>query len=63
MNEGAHIGLTSISKLCIICLPYTDVSIKHNFWDRIQFWRAWRWATSIMHDLCGIRLSNYGSFH
>ena len=25
--------------------------------------RAWRWATFIMHDLCGIRAGNYDSFH
>ena len=48
-------ALASISKQCIVCLPNTSESVKHKFWYCIQARRAWRWATYIMQELCGVR--------
>ena len=64
INEWrAQIAPAFISKQCLICLPNTSESIKHKFWDSIQARRAWRWATFIVHELCGIRTRNYDSFN
>jgi hypothetical protein len=64
INEWrARIAPTSISKQCIFCLPNTSELVKHKFWDCIQAQRAWRWATFIMHELCGVRIGNYDNFH
>ena len=52
----------SITKQCVFCLFNTSESIKHKFWDCIQAWRAWRWDTFIMHELCRVQMSNYDSF-
>ena len=40
----------------------TSESVKHKFWDCIQARWAWRWATFILYELCGVRTSNYDSF-
>ena len=53
----------SISKQCIFCLPNTSESVKHKFWDCIQARRAWRWATYIMQELCGVRSGNLDCFN
>ena len=45
------------------CLPGTSESVKHKFWDCIQARRAWRWATYIMQELCGVRTGNYDCFN
>ena len=37
--------------------------VKDKFWDCIQARRAWRGATFIMHELCGVKPNNYDSFH
>ena len=64
VNEWrACIAPASISKQCIFCLPNTSESVKHKIWDCIQALRAWRWATFIMHKLCGVGVGNYDSFH
>ena len=64
VNEWrARIAPASISKQCIFCLPNTSETDKHKFWDCIQARRAWRWATFIMHELCGVRSGNYDNFH
>ena len=55
--------MASISKQCVFCLPNTNESIKHKFWDCIQARRAWRWATYIMHELCGVHTGNYDCFN
>ena len=34
-----------------------------NFGIGIQARQAWRWTTFIMHELCGVRTSNYDSFN
>jgi hypothetical protein len=44
-------------------MPNTSESVKHKFWDCIQARRAWRWATFIMHELCGVRTGNYDCFN
>ena len=56
-------AMHSISKRYVFCLLNTSELVKHKFWDCIQARRAWRWATSIMHELCGVRIGNYDSFH
>ena len=64
VNEWrARIAPASISKQCIFCLPNTSESVKHKFWDCIQARRAWRWATFIMHELCGVRYGHLDSFN
>ena len=64
VNEWrARIAPASISKQCVFCLPHTSESVKHKFWDCIQARRAWRWATFIMHELCGVRMGNYDYFN
>ena len=64
INEWrARIALASISKQCVFCLPNTSELIKHKFWDCIQARRAWRWATSIMHELYKLRFGNYDYFN
>ena len=64
VNEWrARIAPASISKQCIFCLPNTSESVKHKFWDCIQARRAWRWATYIMQELCGVRTGNYDCFN
>ena len=45
------------------CLPNTSEPVKHKLWDCIQTRKAWRWATFIMHELCGVRNGNYDSFN
>ena len=58
------IAHASISKRRIFCLPNTSKSIRHELWDCIQARRAQRWATFIMHELCGVRRTgNCDSFH
>ena len=62
VNEwSARIAPVSISKQCIFCLPNTSESVKHTLWDCIQTRKAWRWATFILHELCGVRNGNYDS--
>jgi hypothetical protein len=64
VNEWrARIAPASISRQCVFCLPNTSESVKHKFWDCIQARRAWRWATFIMHELCGVRSGNYDTFN
>ena len=64
VNEWrARIAPASISKQCIFCLPHTSESVKHKFWDCIQTRKAWRWATRIMKDLCGVRSGNDDIFN
>ena len=64
VNEWrARIAPASISKQCVFCLPNTSESVKHKFWDCIQARRAWRWATYIMQELCGVRTGNYDCFN
>jgi hypothetical protein len=64
VNEWrARIAPASISKQCIFCLPNTSESVKHKFWDCIQARRTWRWATYIMHELCGVRTGHLDSFN
>ena len=64
VNEWrARIAPVSISKQCVFCLPHTSESVKHKFWDCIQARRAWRWATFIMHELCGVKTGNYDCFN
>ena len=64
VNEWrARVVPVSISKQCIFCLPNTSESVQHKLWDCIQTRRAWRWATFIMHELCGVRNGNYDSFN
>ena len=64
VNEWrARIAPASISKQCVLCLPNTSELVKHKFWDCIQARRAWRWATYIMHELCGVRSGNYDCFN
>ena len=64
MNEWrACIAPASTPKRCVCCLPNTNESDKHKFWDCIQAQRVWRWATFIIHELCGVRRYNYDSFH
>ena len=58
----ARIAPVSISKQCVFCLPNTSKLVKHKLWDCIQAGRAWRWATFIMHELCGVGAGNYNSF-
>jgi hypothetical protein len=50
-------------KNVFFCLPNMSKSVKHKFWDCIQARRAWRWATSIMHELCGVTIGNYDCFN
>ena len=52
-----------ISKQCVFCLPNMSESTKHKFWDCIQARRAWRRATFIMPEHCGVRIDNYDSFN
>ena len=64
VNEWrARIPPVSISKQCVFCLPNTSESVKHKLWDCIQASRQWRWATFIMHELCGVRMGNYDCFN
>lgn len=64
VNEWrARIAPISISKQCIFCLPNTCESVKHSVWDCIQARRAWRWAIFVIHELCGVRTTNYETFH
>ena len=64
VNEWrAKIAPAFISKQCPFCLPNTSESVKHKFWDCIQARRAWRWASFIMRELCGVRTGNYDSFN
>jgi hypothetical protein len=64
VNEWrARIAPASISKQCIFCLPNTSESVKHKFWDCIQAHRTWKWATYIMHELCGVRTGHLDSFN
>ena len=64
VNEWkAHTAPASILKQCIFFLPNTSELVKHNFWDCIQAKRTWRWATYIMHELCGVRSDNYNCFN
>lgn len=64
VNEWrAHIALALISKYYVFCLPNMNESVKHKFWDCIQATRAWRWATLIMHVLCGVTTGYYDSFN
>ena len=63
VNEWrARITPTSLSKQCVFCLPHTSEFVEHKFWDCIQARRAWRWATCIMDELCGVRTKNYDNF-
>ena len=57
----ARIAPASISKQCPFCLPNISESIKHKFRDYIQVRRVWRWATFIIHDICGGSTGNYDS--
>ena len=64
VNEWrARIAPASISKQCVFCLPNTSETVKHKFWDCIQARRTWRWATHIMHELCGVRTGHLDSFN
>jgi hypothetical protein len=47
----------------IVILPNTSELVKHKTWDCIQARRAWKWATYIMHKLCGVRTGNYNNFN
>ena len=56
--KGSHcVGIYSISKQCVCCLPNTSESIKHKFWDYIQTRRAWRWATLSCMNSVGLELA------
>ena len=44
-------------------VPNTSESVKHKFWDCTQARWSWRWATFIMHELCGVRIGKYDIFH
>lgn len=62
--NGGHVFPSSPSpNNTFFCLPYTSELVKHLFWDYIQVRRAWRWATFIMYELCGVRTGNYNSFN
>lgn len=60
---SARIGPASISKQGVFCLPNTSELVKHKLWNCIQARRAWRWATYIVHKLCGVRTGNYNNFN
>lgn len=58
VNEWrALIALASISKQCVCCRPNTSEFVKHKFWDCIQAWRAWRWATLLCMNSAGLELA------
>lgn len=64
VNEWrAHSAPTSISKQYIFCLPNMSELVKHKLWDCTQAMRVGRWATYIMHELCGVEIGNYDSFN
>ena len=64
VNEWrARIALTFISKECVFYIPNTRETIKPKIWDCIQTRRVWRWATYIMHELCGVTTCNYDSLN
>ena len=63
MNGGPVLHrLLFQSNVCSAYLTPMNRS-KHKFWDCIQARCAWRWATYIMHELCGVRTGNYDCFN
>lgn len=60
--EGSHCTGLYFQALCVLH-PNLSESIKHKLWDCIHAWRAWLWTTFIMHEVCGVRIGKYVSFH
>lgn len=63
MNEGLE--LLRHPSLSNVCFAFLTRANQFNIKFGIAFkpWRAWRWATLIMHDLCGVRTSNHDNIY
>lgn len=63
MNGGRMLlRLLSLNNMFFAFLTRAK-SIKEKFGDCIQAQRAWRWPTTIMHELCEVRTGNYITFN
>ena len=63
MSGGLALCRPQFPSKVFFCLPNTSKSVKHKIWDCIEARRPWRWAVSIMRELCGVRTGNYDRFN